>query len=88
MIILFDFNTDNLSRYFIQWMHAFTTFLMTINERIFLCFKQSADNIARVHKLPALGQCGVCLAWCVMGGKDTDSSDGLYFTNCDFFTDI
>ena len=26
-------------------------------------YNQSADIIARVHKLPALGECGVCLAW-------------------------
>ena len=34
-------------------------------------YKQSADIIARIHKLPALGQCGVCLAWCVMGGENS-----------------
>ena len=33
---------------------------------------QSADIIARVHNLPALEQCGVCLAWCVRREDDTD----------------
>ena len=37
-----------------------------------LSHEQSTELIAHVHKLPALGQCGVCLVWCVMGGEDTD----------------
>ena len=41
----------------------------------FITHNLSADVIARVHKLPALTQCGVLsLAWCVMGGEDTDIS--------------
>ena len=34
--------------------------------------EQSVDIIALIHKLPALGQCRIYLAWCVRGGEDMD----------------